>query len=275
MSFFLCLNACTIRPTPLAEKLHVASRAGFDGIELWHNELEEYLHRGGTLLDLRNRIDDLGLTVPSTINLKGWFDSVSEKDPAWDDCRRRMEHAVTLGAKCIVAGPPQKKSDWNLGVENYGRLLRLGRQFGIEASMEFLGFVEQVRTLETALKIIRDSPVPGGAIVLDPFHIFRGGGSFDTVRQLLSREISICHFNDAHSRIPRNEQTDADRVLPGDGELPLVEMLRDLLRIGYRGTLSLELFSTDLWKLDPNDVAADGIERMRRMIAAAENSLER
>lgn len=271
MSLLLCLNASTIRPTPLVEKLHVAARAGFEGIELWHNELEEYQQQGGNLRDLRKRIEDLGLVVPGTINLKGWFEASNDKDPAWETCRQRMEDAITVGARYIVAGPPQSAADFKRGARNFGRLLRMGLELGIEPSMEFLGFVEKINTLEQARRIVHESSEPGGTIVLDPFHIFRGGGSFDTVRQLHGNEISICHFNDAHTGIPRSQQMDHDRVLPGDGELPLVSMLRDLFKVGYRGGLSLELFSSKLWEQDPNVVAVEGIDRMRRMIAEAES----
>jgi len=272
MSFLLCLNASTIRPTPIIEKLQVAARAGFGGIELWHNEIEDYLQQGGTLADLHKRIQDLGLIVPSTINLKGWFDAMSDSDPAWELCRKRMSDAAALGVKYVVAGPPQTASEWQRGVENYGKLLRMGREIGVLPSMEFLGFVEQIHTIESARRIVREAKESGGTIVLDPFHIYRGGGSFDSVRDLTPDEISICHFNDARFEIPRTEQTDADRVLPGEGELPLVEMLRDLIRIGYQGALSLELFSPELWQLDPDAVAADEIKRMRCMIAEAESS---
>ncbi|MCA9094811.1 MAG: sugar phosphate isomerase/epimerase [Planctomycetaceae bacterium] len=275
MSFLLCLNASTIRPTPLVEKLHVAARAGFGGIELWHNEIEEYLQQGGTLADLHERIQDLGLVVPSTINLKGWFDAKSDDDSAWELCRKRMSDAAILGVKYVVAGPPQSASDWERGAENYGKLVRMGREIGVLPSMEFLGFVEQIHTIESAQRIVRESKESGGTIVLDPFHVYRGGGSFDSVRGLNPDEISICHFNDTRFEIPQTEQTDADRVLPGEGELPLVEILRDLIRIGYRGALSLELFSPELWQLDPEVVARDGLERMQRMIADARGASQR
>lgn len=271
MSFLLCLNASTIRPTPLLEKIQIASQAGYEGIELWNSEIEEYLHHGGTLRDLRLKIQDLGLTVPDTINLKGWFDAESLKDPAWDLCRQRMNHARELGAQFIVAGPPQNTTDWQRGVQNYAHLLQLGREEGIRPSMEFLGFVEQVFTLESALRITHEVADPDGTIVLDPFHIFRGGGSFDYVQHLKSSEISVCHLNDALTSIDRIQQSDADRVLPGDGDLPLVEMLGRLILLGYRGTLSLELFSPRLWERNPLEVAATGLQRMQSLVAQAES----
>jgi sugar phosphate isomerase/epimerase len=58
-------------------------------------------------------------------------------------------------------------------------------------------------------------------------------------------------------------------VYPGDGVLPLAQLLRDLSDIGYRGPLSLELFNRDYWKQDMLAVARTGIEKMRQVIAAS------
>lgn len=268
MTFLLTLNASTIRPTPLVEKLQIAASAGYAGIELWHDEIEEYSRQGNSLSDLRKRIDDLGLVVPSTINLKGWLEAESFADPAWEHCRIRLEQASALGARYIVAGPPRQQVDWNLAAANFRHLTALADGFGTAPSMEFLGFVTRFCTIESALRVVTDSGVPNGTLVLDPFHIFLGGGSFESVRSLTPQLISVCHFNDA----PETANSDADRVLPGEGRLPLVSMLRHLIDMGYVGPLSLELFSEKLWREDPLEVAERGLEKMRRLIGQAQSS---
>lgn len=271
MSFQLCLNASTIRPTGLEEKIRIAAEAGYQGIELWHREIEEYVERGGRLRVLKRLIVDSGLRVPSTINLKGWFEAESEGDPVWGLCRRRMEDAAELGAEFIVAGPPQERGCLERGAENYGRLLRMGREMGVRPAMEFLGFVAGINTIERAREVVRGCGEEGGTIVMDPFHVFRGGGEFGEVARLEAGEIAVCHFNDATFEIDRELQTDGDRVMPGEGELPLVEMLRDLIRIGYSKWLSLELFSRGLWERDAEEVAGEGLARMRELIKKMED----
>ena len=58
-------------------------------------------------------------------------------------------------------------------------------------------------------------------------------------------------------------------MYPGDGHLPLVQLVRDLKAIGYTGPLSLEVFNQEYYKQDPLTVARTGIEKMRAVVAAA------
>ncbi len=58
-------------------------------------------------------------------------------------------------------------------------------------------------------------------------------------------------------------QTDADRVMVGDGIADLPRVIANLRSIGYDGPLSLELFNRTLWEQDPLDVARRGLDRVR------------
>ena len=66
--------------------------------------------------------------------------------------------------------------------------------------------------------------------------------------------------------IPRKEQTDADRVYPGDGVGPVKQVLRDLKNMGGVKVLSLELFNRSYWEQDPLHVAKTGLEKMRFLV---------
>jgi len=107
---------------------------------------------------------------------------------------------------------------------------------------------------------------PDGTIVLDPFHIFRGGSPVEDIRLIPAERIAVFHFNDAPGDIPREEQTDGHRVMPGDGVLPLAEELRMLKEMGYQGAVSLELFNEKLWQADPLEVAKEGYRRMAALV---------
>jgi sugar phosphate isomerase/epimerase len=131
--------------------------------------------------------------------------------------------------------------------------------------MEFLGFVDDINCLEDALEVVTQAGHPAGTIVLDPFHIFRGGGSPESIAKLTASQIAIFHFNDAPAQPPRAQQHDHDRVYPGDGHLDLRRQLGLLRNIGYRQWLSLELFREDLWASDPLEVARVGLEKMRQV----------
>ena len=49
------------------------------------------------------------------------------------------------------------------------------------------------------------------------------------------------------------DQTDADRIFPGDGILPLKEAVATLREIGYSGVVSLELFNPNYWEMPPQE----------------------
>jgi len=113
------------------------------------------------------------------------------------------------------------------------------------------------------LEIITKSGHPQATIIVDPFHNFRGGGSFSSLMKLRGDQIAISHFNDTPASPSRLEQHDHSRVLPGQGHLNLKEWVGILKKIGYDRWLSLELFNEELWSRDPKEVAKMGLESMR------------
>ena len=259
-----CLNSSTIRPVPVMDKIQIAATAGYGAIEIWHDDVDAYLQQGGNLADMRKQLDDLGLEVPTTIYLADWFDASADAwDRALEECRRRMDQAVQLGAPHVIAGPPGGSADYTLGASNYRRLLEVGVQMGVKPAMEFLGFVDQLNTIEDALEILAASGHEAATTVLDPFHVFRGGGSMESIARLSVGQIAISHFNDAPAEPAREMQHDPDRVMPGDGHLDLDRYCQLLAETGYHGWLSLELFREDLWQQDPLEVARRGLEKMK------------
>ncbi len=261
-----CLNTSTIRPTPLLEKLRVASAAGFTAIEPWNDEVSEYLAAGGTLRELRQALDDAGLAVVSMIAVHGWMTAEGEAHVrVLDDCRRRFELAAALGSPYLVASPPDEAVDLSVAATRYGELLRLGRESGVGAAMEFLGFVRTVKDVPSVLAIADGCGEPDASVVADVYHLLRGGGSLDDLLQIPGDRLAIFHLNDLPPVPPFTQQTDADRVLPGDGVADLARVIAHLRTIGYRGPLSLELFNPSLWSRDPLEVCRVGLERMRAL----------
>jgi sugar phosphate isomerase/epimerase len=134
--------------------------------------------------------------------------------------------------------------------------------------MEFLGFTRGVYQLEQAVAIARQADHPKACIVVDPFHLYRGGSGFGGLKGLKGVNIAICHFNDSPASPPQFEQVDADRVYPVDGILPLTQMLRDLASIGYGDYLSVELFNPTYWQQDLKEVARTAREKTASIISA-------
>ncbi|MFQ6130886.1 MAG: sugar phosphate isomerase/epimerase family protein [Armatimonadota bacterium] len=269
----LCLNTSTIRPAGLTEKVDIVAQAGYQGIELWSNDLAKHVEEGGSLEDLAKRIADLGLEVPNVIGLWGWLPEDREALPqALERARPRIEQAAEAGSKHIAAVPTPDREDLDLmwAAECYGRLMEVGDEFGITVAVEFVGFVKGVNRLGKAALIAMESGRRDACIVADTFHMYRGGSDFEGVKLLNGEALAVFHWNDAPAEPPREEQRDQHRVYPGDGILPLVQLLRDLRDIGFHGPLSLELFNRDYWQQPLLEVARTGIRKMRELIAASE-----
>ncbi len=269
----IVLNASTIRPAPLKDKIRVAAEAGYDGIELWVNELEQHESQGGKVQDLASEIKDRGLFVPNVIGL---WDSMPMEEDAWkkslEATRNRMRLAAGAGSKHVAAIPAPDRADFDLkcGADRYRELLKIGREeFNIIVACEFVGFLKGVHRLGQGAAIALDADDPDACLVADTFHLYRGGSGFEGIRLLSGNFIAVFHWNDLPAAPPREELGDKHRIYPGDGILPLKKAMQYLNEIGYKGPLSLEMFNEEHWKQDPKLVADTGLRKIREQIAAA------
>jgi sugar phosphate isomerase/epimerase len=264
---FPCLNTSTIRPVPLAAKLPLIAAAGFLHVELWNDEIDACLASGGSLADVRKRLDDLGLAVASVIALMDWADAPEDALPGvWAECDRRLEQAAAVGAKGIVVSPPGGDVPDHVMLDRLTVIRNRAASFGIEPMLEFLGFVEKFKRQGSILNLARnfEPPMP---IVSDTYHLMRGGGSLEELAALKPGELGIFHINDLPAEPPIAMQTDFDRVMLGEGTLDLPHVIGLLKKIGYEGPVSLELFNETLWKTDPALVLRDGFERLHALLA--------
>jgi len=263
------LNGSTIRTTPILTQIEAAAAAGFEALEVWFDKVDEHVAAGNTVAEVRNALDDHGLAVPTCIYLGDWFDSSGESHRhVLDECKRRIAIAAELGAPHVIAGPPLGKADYELGARNYRELLEIGAEFGVKPSMEFLGFVDQLNTIEDALEVMTKSGHPDASTVLDPAHIHRGGSPMESISKLTDSQIAVAHFDDvvADDVVHRGEQLDGDRVWPGEGVYDLARYIKLIEATGYDRYLSLELFREDHWARDPFEVTKEGMEKMRAVV---------
>lgn len=269
----LVLNTSTIRPASLEDKLRVTAAAGWDGIELWINELEDYEKDGGSLKELNARIKDMGLYVP---NIIGLWDAMPPTREAFEASlpatRERMRRSSEVGSLHVAAIPAPDREDFDLrwGAEMYRELMRIGREdYGLAVAFEFVGFMKGVHRFSQACAVAFDANDDKACLIMDTFHLFRGGSGFNALGLIQGSLIANFHFNDVPGDVPREEQGDEHRLYPGDGILPLTQVLQSLKTIGYEKALSLEIFKRDYWEQPPEQVAADGLRKTREYIAAA------
>lgn len=262
------LNTSTIQPASLMDKIKIAGQAGYDAIELWISDVEQYVEQGHPLADVVHALDDAKLARPSMISLRDWCEPDEAKfQQALQVARRRLDVARQLGVERIVAGPPGGVVDTAIATQRYAQLLEVSIQHGVPASVEFLGFVEGINTLEAAWTIAAGTGNAAATVTPDAWHMFRGASKFSTLDEIPRDHISCFHWNDAPASPPRQQQTDADRVYPGDGIMDLKSLAAQLRGKGWHGTLSLELFNRTYWQQDPLEVARTGLAKMKQSLA--------
>ncbi len=270
------LNTSTIREQKLGivKEVELASQAGFDGIEPWINQLEQYVRDGGDLKDLRKRISDSGLKVYSAIGFANWVVDDDEKRKAGlEQAKRDMDLVLQIGGTHIAAPPAgaTNQTDLNLmkAAERYRALLEVGDAIGIIPQVEVWGFSKSLSRLgETAL-VATEAQHPRACILPDVYHLYKGGSDFEGVKLLSSHAMHCFHVNDYPADPPRASIADKHRVYPGDGIAPLKQVYHTLAQAGFEGMLSLELFNPTYWAQDAKLVVETGIRKMRESVAKA------
>lgn len=272
--FRYCLNTSTINggEVPIRQQLQIASAAGYDGVELWLRDIEKFVQEGGQLADLAKEISDLGLGVDSAIAFGAWIvDDDAQRRAGLEQCKRDMDVIRTLGGKFIAAPPTgatkEPKLNLEAAAERYRRLLELGEQCDVTPQVELWGFSHNLSTLAEVLYVAAAANHPSACVLLDVYHLYKGGNDFSNMGLVPASKLHCLHMNDYPATPPRAEISDKDRIYPGDGVAPIGKILDALVAGGFAGTLSLELFNRDYWKLPPAQVAKTGIAKMKAVAA--------
>lgn len=277
--FRYCLNTSTIRGQELGieKEVDIAASAGYGGIEPWIPTLRQFVEKGGKLSDLKKRIADSGLTVDSAIGFAQWIvDDEQKRKEALEEARRDMDMLREIGGTRIAAPPVgahQKESPViNLfaAAERFRALQDLGDKLEIIPQLEVWGFSKNLSRLGEVLFVAGETGHPQSCLLLDIYHIFKGGSDFNGLQLISDNPLQVFHVNDYPSMPARTEMDDSHRVYPGDGIAPMSQILNSIGGHGRSITLSLELFNRDYWKQDALEVAKTGLSKMKACVAAAQ-----
>lgn len=274
--FRFCLNTSTIRGQNLGllQTIDIAAKAGYDGLELWVSDIRDYLKKGNSVESLAKFITDKGLTVEDAISFTTWMVNDPDKRKAGlQELEEEMKIMAALGCHRIAAPPSGVGKNQPLDFQQAGRyyreILTLGRKYNVMPLLEFWGASGTLYNFSQALAIAAAANDPDARILPDVYHMFRGGSGFNGLKMVSGKVIDVIHFNDYPASKPAGEQTDGDRVYPGDGSAPLKQILLDLQAIGGTKVLSLELFNKTYWAQDPLLVAKTGLQKMKALVDEA------
>jgi 2-keto-myo-inositol isomerase len=271
-SFQYCFNTSTIRgqKLTLVEEIDIAAQAGYQAIEPWIEEIETHVRQGGSLTDLRKRINDHGLSVESAIGFAEWIvDDDVRRAKGLERARHDMDLVQQIGGKRIAAPPAGATDVSNIDylkvAERYRALLALGNHMGVVPQVEVWGFSITLNRLGQAVLVAMESGHPQACVLPDVYHLYKGGSDFTGLKLLNGTAVHIFHMNDYPANPPRQTINDGDRVYPGDGVAPLADIIQTLREISFDGYLSIELFNTSYWQQDPLKVAQLALNKMQSL----------
>jgi sugar phosphate isomerase/epimerase len=127
---------------------------------------------------------------------------------------------------------------------------------GLQIVLEFIpdtGFPN----LGEALALVQAVALPNIAILLDTWHLARSGGTVEDVRALPPGAIGALQLSDRTPPPPGTPYVPmTGRDLPGEGQLPLFEIVRAALANSPGLTAEIEVFSEELRAMSPDAAAA-------------------
>jgi 2-keto-myo-inositol isomerase len=276
--FGYCLNTSTIRGAglPIERELEIAAEAGYQAVEPWIEEIEEFVNRGGSLPELRRQIKDLGLSIAGAVGFAEWIvEDDQQRASGLSRMRKDMDLVAKIGGR-FIASPPigahqadQAKPSLNQIAERYAAILDLGKSTGVTPILELWGFSQTLSRLSEVVYVATETADLGACLLLDSYHLYKGGSDFGGIRLLQGAALPVFHINDYPAQPARQQIDDSHRVYPGDGVAPLGELVRTLDTIGFRGFLSVELFNPEYWQQPPREVARRALEKTRDVVRLA------
>jgi 2-keto-myo-inositol isomerase len=257
----LALNGATTMHADLETDIRAAGEAGFDLVELWASKLRHYLseHSAADLKTLlsSNNVEPYSINSIEHVT----FRSREDYELIKAECGELSAVAGEIACPYVVVVPgklPDGATEAEIVAESVrvlNELADISEPYGVGLAFEFLGQTDcSVQTLDLAKKVVDEVDRNSVGLVIDSFHFYAGNSSFDAIDQLNPSKLFIFHINDAEN-LPKDQLTDAQRLYPGAGILPLAELKAHFDKIGYDKMASIEIFRPEYWDQDPFEVA--------------------
>ena len=257
----IALNGATTMRADLETDIKAASLAGFELIEIWASKLREFL-KSHTTADLKRLLKENNLE-PYSINS---IEHITFRNPQdYEKIRAETEEfskiAEEIGCPYVVVVPGKlpvnttREEITDESVRVLNELADIAEKHNVSLAFEFLGQTDcSVQTLDFCKEIVEKVNRKNIGLVIDTFHFYAGNSSFEAIETLNPEKLFIFHINDAEN-LPKEKLTDAHRLYPGLGILPIKEIKERFDKIGYDRMVSIEIFRPEYWNADPFEVA--------------------
>lgn len=251
----------------LTEKLEASARAGFSGVELVQKDLISF---AGSARDAYRMATDLGLKITAYQPLRDFEGCPRGKfQERLDTAERMLEAMQELNAGILVLCSNESSealADEEVMAEDLWRLAELAADYGIRVGYEALSWGYRVNTYGAAWRLIEMVSHPHLGLVVDSFHTCCLNDNCTALQSIPAGEIFLVQIADApRMDIQVIEWSRRYRCFPGLGNFDLQNFLLPILRNGYQGPLSLEIFSDIYSALPPLTIAHQGFKSLETL----------
>jgi sugar phosphate isomerase/epimerase len=265
---------------PLPAKLRAIREAGFSQVMLSARDLTG--HAEG-VDDAIAQVRNSSLRVTGFQVLRD-FEGLSGHLHGYkvDIAKSMIEMCAALGSKLLLACSSTSQHATNdLGAiaQDLRKLAMLALPHGIRVAYEGLSWGRHINEYTGAWAAVERADMPNLGLGIDSYHLFATETDPEGLEDVDPAKIFFVQLSDfmwQQTRTPEERMTTARtfRVFPGEGvhTEQLIDLVRRLDRMGYRGDYSFEVFNDDYQQMRPEQVAA----RARRSAAwLAEDVLQR
>ncbi|MCD1267330.1 TIM barrel protein [Microbacterium sp. MEC084] len=249
----------------LTEKLHASAEAGFDGVEIFEPDLVAAPESPEEVRALAMR---LGLTLDLYQPMRD-VEGVSEEQFA--DVLRRAEAKFALMHRlgmdlvlCCSNVATATLDDDEVSASQLRRLGQLAEGYGVRIAYEALAWGRFVDDYRRAWRIVQLADHPAVGVCLDSFHVLSKGHDPSGIEQIPGEKIFFLQLADAPAlEMDVLSWSRHHRLFPGEGDFDLRRFVGHVLRAGYTGPLSLEVFNDTFRQTDARQTAVHARRSLR------------
>lgn len=237
--------------------LDECARTGATSVGIWR----DYLDGSGASV-VRKMLADRHLSVTS-LNRTGFFGvrDVSERESRLNDARRAIDFCAEVGISTllVVPGGPERGEVDLAGTrsrieECLHVIAPAAEAAGVRLGLEpfhpsYVRGYGSICTLRSALDV-SDRVGEALGVILDVYHLWWDPDRTSQVARAGNRILGY-HVCDMKAE-PKDPAY--DRAIMGEGIADVVGLTGEVLAAGYGGGIEVEIFSRDLWRMEPEDV---------------------
>jgi sugar phosphate isomerase/epimerase len=275
----LTLCAGTMMNKPFEAHVRAAVAGGFRRISLYATEYQAARNAGLSNSDMKQLLDDAGLLIADLDPLLNWIPNTSLAGGASDEGAALFGSseadfyamAEVFGARSINAALfVAERLATEVIAAAFAALCDRAADHGLLVHLEYLPWT-QIPNLETALGIVELANRDNGGLMVDTWHHFRSHANANSLLAVDGARILGVQLNDAPEQAAENviDETLHHRLLPGEGDIDLLDVVRALKQVGCEAPIGVEVFSDELAQLDPEALGRRCGESTRGVLAAA------